>query len=437
MLYILELISKPYQLLIAHNWIGLLLILIIMFFIRNLVEKKYEIIVASVLSFLVLLFLLFIPYDMYQDKLKENKLNELFKKIENNRKVYINGEEILNSQKIIDALMKKERILSNRPKDSGIEILIEIRSEKVNLEFHVNRDSKYKDEYKVYLYNKTNDSYSSIGFINRIRTSILSKYIPKAIRQNINQKNFINFLSENIKEKNIYIDGNLIKNSNKLIKILNNLYSSDKVFSCYKDKSCIRKDNKNIKSWNVVIENEDKQIEIIIEETSLKNTYEVYIPTPYLHRRIYTYGYIQTDFFNKFTLKDDKLTLDKYLIILNKKINIYGKKSLKIARIYNKIAQLYYHENKYEKSIDFYNKSIKIKLPLLGWKHISLLSDYEGLAKAWEKKKNYNISREFYKKSFSMMSMIYHPKNYRLKKNYNSIKEVEKQLKKKQKREKE
>jgi len=36
-----------------------------------------------------------------------------------------------------------------------------------------------------------------------------------------------------------------------------------------------------------------------------------------------------------------------------------------------------------------------------------------------------------------MMSMIYHPKNYRLKKNYNSIKEVEKQLKKKQNRQKE
>lgn len=90
----------------------------------------------------------------------------------------------------------------------------------------------------------------------------------------------------------------------------------------------------------------------------------------------------------------------KSLII---KIKTLGAEHLNVANIYNKIGLAWADKGEYNKSLEFYKKSLDIRLKTLGIVHPYVALSYNNIGIAWDDKGEYNKSLEFYQKSLDIL----------------------------------
>lgn len=99
------------------------------------------------------------------------------------------------------------------------------------------------------------------------------------------------------------------------------------------------------------------------------------------------------------------------------------------AYIYQELGRVKWHQEQYDKAIEFYQKSLDIKLKSLGENHSSLVSCYTNIALVHKKTGNYQKALDFYKQAQKILEQTL-PKNHQdLFPLYNSIAEVHEKMK--------
>jgi len=146
----------------------------IMFFMNKHYTKKLDIIVGSILSYILIMFIISFIFDLIKDSIDNDKFIKIFKDIEyRNMKTYVNGKQVVGTN-IIYVLKNSEHINIDRPRPSKDAIIVEIKDEKYELIFKIRCDKKHKNVYGVYFYSKK-DGKEYFHMFYRIRTDIFNK----------------------------------------------------------------------------------------------------------------------------------------------------------------------------------------------------------------------------------------------------------------------
>ncbi len=111
---------------------------------------------------------------------------------------------------------------------------------------------------------------------------------------------------------------------------------------------------------------------------------------------------VSTSYNNIAVVWHNKGEYDKALEFYNKSLNIrlknLGEEHPSVATSYNNIGRVWNNKGEYVKALEFYQKSLNIRLKTLGEEHPDVANTYNNLGQVWNKKGEYNKALEFYQK---------------------------------------
>ena len=96
------------------------------------------------------------------------------------------------------------------------------------------------------------------------------------------------------------------------------------------------------------------------------------------------------------------------------------------TEILSDYARIYYISGEPDKAIEYYEKSLKIKLATLGENHPSTATSYNNIGLTWDSKGEYDKAIEYYEKALSILNSVFangHPNIKVIESNLNSAKE--------------
>ena len=147
----------------------------IIFFMNKHYTKKLDIIVGSILSYILIIFIINFIFDLIKDSIDNDKFIEIFKDIEDrDMRTYVNGEQVVGTS-ILYTLKNSEHITVDRPRPSKDAIVVEIKDEEYELEFNIRCDEKHINVYGVRFYSKRNKQ-KYFNMFYRIKTKKMNKW---------------------------------------------------------------------------------------------------------------------------------------------------------------------------------------------------------------------------------------------------------------------
>eukprot|EP00942_MAST-04A_sp_MAST-4A-sp1_P012703 g12703.t1 len=118
---------------------------------------------------------------------------------------------------------------------------------------------------------------------------------------------------------------------------------------------------------------------------------------------------------NQATTKYD-LVLEYYNKSLDMKINTLGKNDTEIAGIYNNIAAIYDSQNKYDEALEYMYKSLEIYINQLGKDHPDIVDIYNTIGNLYYNQSKYHEALTCYHDSYYILKKEFgedHPKTKR------------------------
>lgn len=93
--------------------------------------------------------------------------------------------------------------------------------------------------------------------------------------------------------------------------------------------------------------------------------------------------------------------MEYYRKSLEIRLDLLGEKHTDVAASYNNIGIVYHEQLEYDKSLEHYKKSLKIKLAILGEKHSLIASSYNNIGNFYKEKSEYEKALDYYHKGAS------------------------------------
>ncbi len=146
---------------------------------------------------------------------------------------------------------------------------------------------------------------------------------------------------------------------------------------------------------------------------------------------------VATSYMNIGIVYHNKSEYDKALEYYSKsleiKLELFGEKHTSVADSYNNIGSLYDDKSEFDKALAYHFKSLEIKLELLGEKHISVATSYNNIGSVYYYKSEYdkiypvkrdsllNMALEYYFKSLEIKLEVLGEKNTDVASSYMNI----------------
>ncbi|ETO33387.1 hypothetical protein RFI_03719 [Reticulomyxa filosa] len=103
---------------------------------------------------------------------------------------------------------------------------------------------------------------------------------------------------------------------------------------------------------------------------------------------------------------DEKEEYDKSIEYYEKSLKIYldklGHDNTDVSTLYNNLGLVYYNKGEYDKSMEYHEKSLKIDLDKLGHDHHDVTDSYHNLGSVYRAKGEYDKAIEYYEKSLKI-----------------------------------
>ncbi len=114
-------------------------------------------------------------------------------------------------------------------------------------------------------------------------------------------------------------------------------------------------------------------------------------------------------------------TLEYYQKSLDIRLKIFGFKHPDIANSYNKIGLVLDSKSEYDKSLECYHKSLEIRLEIFGVEHRDVATTFNNIGSILFQKEEYDKSLEYYQKSLDIRLKIFGFKHPDTANSYNNI----------------
>ena len=132
--------------------------------------------------------------------------------------------------------------------------------------------------------------------------------------------------------------------------------------------------------------------------------------------RIYNLFGVQYSFIAEY----DK-AIEYYEKSLAIKLKVHGNQHPDTADTYNNLGMVWRAKGEYDKAIEYYEKSLEIDLKLRGDKHPETAIIYNNLGKVWKEKGGYDKAIEYYEKSLVIILKVHGDKHPRTGIIYNNL----------------
>lgn len=99
--------------------------------------------------------------------------------------------------------------------------------------------------------------------------------------------------------------------------------------------------------------------------------------------------------------------LEIYKESLKLKMDVLGEGNAQIATLYNNMAALYGKQKNYEREIELHNKALSIRLALFGEKHPEVALSYNNLGVAYGLSGNYKMAEKYLRKTLDLRKILF------------------------------
>ena len=113
--------------------------------------------------------------------------------------------------------------------------------------------------------------------------------------------------------------------------------------------------------------------------------------------------------------------LEYYERSLEIRLELYGEKHRDVAKCYNNIGTIYYNQGNHKKALEYYEKSLEIRLELYGEKHGDVATSYNNIGTICYNQGNHKKALEHYEKSLEIRLELYGEKHGDVATSYNNI----------------
>ena len=113
--------------------------------------------------------------------------------------------------------------------------------------------------------------------------------------------------------------------------------------------------------------------------------------------------------------------LEYYEKSLDIRLNLYGEQHASVATIYNNIGGVYEILKDYSKALEYYEKALSIKISILGDNSVDVATSYNNIGGIYDSLNNFEKALEYYNKSLEIRILFYGENHKDVAKVYNNI----------------
>jgi tetratricopeptide (TPR) repeat protein len=122
-----------------------------------------------------------------------------------------------------------------------------------------------------------------------------------------------------------------------------------------------------------------------------------------------------------YTIGEYDKALEYYQKSLKIREKVYGKEHPKTAISYNNIGLVYDSKGEYNKALEYYQKSLKIREKVYGKEHPDTAESYNNIGSVYNSKGEYDKALEYYQKSLKICEKVYGKEHPSTATSYNNI----------------